>query len=470
MPRTEDILNLPVQDPPCLVFSAAHIKWEKVEGGRQGGADIALVPFSRVEDFVKGESSNADCPARFRIESRRKRTAGRVSKPRVDGYLEYILYWCSYGPEDYRVSESGIRSSSIIKPASGKGSRPGRCHMMRGCLCHFTVKRLYARPHLALIVYNQRKHVDKSGAPCHGILDHDAIGTRAMYALRISEELRQKIMSMLYVGIPIDNIVQHHLEVVQGHGGPQNRDDFLSRNDVRNMERVIHSSSHELHTDDDCSVKIWAQRHKKNIFFFQESSDREPFVLGIQTDWQLQKMLHYGCNSSVACHSTFGSKKLRFPLCTILVFDSSQNAIPVAWVIASSFVNQDIRKWLGLLAERLHAKDPRWRIDTFLLDNPFFEASIIREAFQCQVLLCTWHVRRSWIKNLLNKCSNSDVQREMLKQLGQILYCTRTGPSFADVVEEFKQIFADQCVFVDYFTRRLLPDIGSESLRRMQYS
>lgn len=92
MPRVEDILNLPVQDPPCLEFSAAHIKWEKVEGGRQRGADIALVPFSRVEDFVKGESSDAECPARFRIESRRKRAAGSISKPRIDGYLEYILY------------------------------------------------------------------------------------------------------------------------------------------------------------------------------------------------------------------------------------------------------------------------------------------------------------------------------------------------------------------------------------------
>lgn len=459
MPRTEDILKLLVQDPPCLEFSSAHIKWEKIEGGRQGGADIALVPFSRVADFIKGESSDPECPARFRIESRRKRTAGSISKPRVDGYLEYILYWCSYGPEDYRVSEAGVRSSSIIKPASGKGSRPGRRHMLRGCLCHFTVKRLYTQPHLALIIYNQRKHIDKSGATCHGILDRDAVGTRAMYALRISEELRQNIMSMLYVGIPIDNIVQHHSDFVQGRGGPQNRDDFLSRNDVRNMERVIRNSSHELHTNDDCSVKIWVQRHRKIIFFFQESSDCESFVLGIQTDWQLQQMLRYGRNGSVASHSTFGSKKLRFPLCSLLVFDSSQNTIPVAWIIASSFVDRDIRKWLGLLVERLHEKDPTWRIDTFLLDNPSFEVSTIREVFQCRVLLCIWHVRRSWIRNLLNKCSNLDVQREMFKQLGKVLYCRRIGLGFADAVGQFKQRFADQCVFVDYLTRTWLPDI-----------
>lgn len=92
MARMEDILSLPVQDPPYSEFSAAHVNWVKVEGGRQGGDDIALIPFSRVDDFVKGESSNAECPASFRVESRRKRPEGSLNKPRVDGYLEYTLY------------------------------------------------------------------------------------------------------------------------------------------------------------------------------------------------------------------------------------------------------------------------------------------------------------------------------------------------------------------------------------------
>lgn len=86
---------------------------------------------------------------------------------------------------------------------------------------------------------------------------------------------------------------------------------------------------------------------------------------------------------------------------------------------------------------------------------------ICREVFQCRVLLCIWHVRRSWIRNLLNKCSNLDVQREMFKQLGKVLYCRRIGLGFADAIGQFKQRFADQCVFVDYLTRTWLPDIGS---------
>lgn len=230
-----------------------------------------------------------------------------------DFYVRWLIrYWCSYGPEDYRESESGmVDGSSMTKPAAGKGSRPGRRHMMRGCLCHFTVKRLYTRPLIALIIYNQRTHVDKSGAPCHGILDRDSMGTRAMYAPRISEEQRQKVMSMLYVGIPLDSIIQHHTEVVQEHGGPLNRDDFLSRSDVRNMERLVRNSTHELHADDGCSVRIWVQRHRKHVFYFEESSSSESFVLGIQTEWQLQQMLQYGHNSYVAFHSRFGLKKFK---------------------------------------------------------------------------------------------------------------------------------------------------------------
>lgn len=183
--------------------------------------------------------------------------------------------------------------------------------MMRGCLCHFTVKRLYSRPFLALIIYNQQNHVDKTGAPCHGILDQDALGTRAMYAPRISEELRQKVMSMLYVGMSLDNIMQHHMGEVERQGGPHNRDDFLTRNDVRNMERLVCNSSHELDGNDECSVKTWVHRHQKHVFFFQDRCGSEPFILGIQTDWQVQQMLRHGHNGSVASHSAFGLKKLK---------------------------------------------------------------------------------------------------------------------------------------------------------------
>ncbi|KAK2661130.1 hypothetical protein Ddye_007663 [Dipteronia dyeriana] len=229
------------------------------------------------------------------------------------------------------------------------------------------------------------------------------------------------------------------------------------------MERVVRNCSHELHADDECSVRMWVQQHQKLVFFFQYYSVSEPFILGIQTDWQLQQMLHYGHNGLVAFHSTFDLKKLKHPLSTLLVFDSSQNAIPVTWIITSSLVGQDIHKWIVLLFERIRTKDPSWRPNAFLVDDPSFDVSSIRENFQCRVLLCIWHVRRAWMRSLLKNCYNVDVQREMFKHLGWALYSSRSVPNALDTVEEFMQVFVDQCAFVDYFKRRWLPYIGVSS-------
>ncbi|KAL3844136.1 hypothetical protein ACJIZ3_001539 [Penstemon smallii] len=83
----------------------------------------------------------------------------------------------------------------------------------------------------------------------------------------------------------------------------------------------------------------------------------------------------------------------------------------------------------------------------------------LREAFQCQVLLSLWHIRRGWRKSLLKYCNNFDVQREMFKHLGRILYCTRSGSSIVDAVEEFMQIYVDQSAFIESFKHKWLPKI-----------
>lgn len=114
---------------------------------------------------------------------------------------------------------------------------------------------------------------------------------------------------------------------------------------------------------------------------------------------------------------------------------------------------------MGIFVERIRTKDPRWRPNAFLVDDPSIEIGVIREVFQCRVLLCLWHVRRAWMRSLLKKCCNLDVQQEMFKHLGQILYCTKNRPIIVDAIQEFMQIFVDQCAFMNYFRRRWLPRI-----------
>jgi hypothetical protein len=48
-------------------------------------------------------------------------------------------------------------------------------------------------------------------------------------------------------------------------------------------------------------------------------SDTGSFIMGIQTQWKLQQMIHFGKNSLVAADTTFGINKLKYPLYTLLI-------------------------------------------------------------------------------------------------------------------------------------------------------
>ncbi|CAL5066662.1 unnamed protein product [Urochloa decumbens] len=458
MTRWDEILTLPVQNPPALEFSAADIMWSMVEGWKDSMDRLALIPYSRVNDFVRGESNNKDCPTRFHVEARRRRPPTMNCKPKVDGILEYILYWCSFGPDDYRKGGSARPS----RPLSEKRKTPaGRPNTKRGCVCHFIVKRLIAEPSVALVIYNHNKHVDKKGLPCHGPMDKMAVGTKAMFAPYISDELRLQVMSLLYVGIPVETIMQRHSEMVKKQGGPSNRDDLLTHRYVRRLERKIRRSDYELDDDDAISIGIWVENHQDCVFFYEEFSDTDTFVLGIQTDWQLQQMIQFGSRSLLASDSKFGTNKLKYPVHSILVFDQQKNAIPVAWIITPNFAHGEIYKWMGALYDRAHTKDPTWQLGGFIIDDPLADVRTIREVFQCPVLISLWRIRHAWHKNLVSKCSDIEKRSAMAKFLGDAISSICRGSGDVELFEAFLQDFVDCARFLDYFKALWSPRLGA---------
>lgn len=73
--------------------------------------------------------------------------------------------------------------------------------------------------------------------------------------------------------------------------------------------------------------------------------------------------------------------KLQYPLCTLLVFDSRQHALPVAWIITRSIAKLDVSKWMKGLLDRVIAVEPGWKIDGFLIDDAAAETDPIRQVF-----------------------------------------------------------------------------------------
>eukprot|EP01018_Ginkgo_biloba_P015349 Gb_40997 [translate_table: standard] len=186
MPRSEEIIMLEVQNPLSSPFYANDLKWTRVHGGRNKYDDVALVPFERIHDFIEGENSNLDAPTNFYISSHHTNIQGSLRKPKIDSFLQYTMYWCYYGPKDYRVKGNILHDESS-RPKSGDGSRPRRKHAMRGW------------------------------------------GTRAMFSPHLSNEIKKWVKSMLYLGVPGDIISSSS-----------------SANDIQNWMEKLQSRIHEV--------------------------------------------------------------------------------------------------------------------------------------------------------------------------------------------------------------------------------
>lgn len=94
------------------------------------------------------------------------------------------------------------------------------------------------------------------------------------------------------------------------------------------------------------------------------------------------------------------------------------------------------------------------------LPNFFF----FRETFSCPVLFSLWRVRRSWLRHIVTKCPNIEVQREIFRRLGQIVYGIWGGIDLAVALEELLLDFVDQTSFMQYFKDSWLPKIGQKTL------
>ncbi|PKA50863.1 hypothetical protein AXF42_Ash007518 [Apostasia shenzhenica] len=453
----KDLINeMPVQDPPNELFCAVDLMWTKFGTSVHHVHDVALIPYDRVESFISGECSNAECPTRFHIERGRKRKRGSLKEYKSDEYLQYRLYWCSFGPENYGEGGTILPSRRYRLNTRNRAARP---QSMRGCTCHFAIKRLYVRPSVALVIYYERRHVNKSGFVCHGPLDKDAIGPQAKRIPYICSEIQQQTMSLIYLGLPEENVLQTHMEGVQRYCGSDARVSSLASQYVQKLGMIIKRSTHELDLDDQASIRMWVEKNKKSMFFYQDSSDTDPFILGIQTEWQLHQTIRFSHHSLLACDSSFGIRKLKYPLYTLLAFDSRQHALPIAWVITRSITKQDVSKWMKALADRVRTVDSCWRIIGFIIDDPALELQPIRDIFSCPVLFSIWRIRRSWFRNVVRKCSNIEVQREIFKRLGKIIYSIWQGMDYMIVLEELLQDFVDQTGFIMYFTSCWLPKI-----------
>eukprot|EP01018_Ginkgo_biloba_P018418 Gb_01921 [translate_table: standard] len=212
---------------------------------------------------------------------------------------------------------------------------------MRACMCHFIVKRLYTCSYLALIIYNNPHHVDANNKLCHGLKDNTIGGTRAIFSPHLSNEIKKWVKSMLYLGVPGDVIFDNHTLTIEAKvaidGKSSHRDDFLTRK-IYNLKTLkLPLVSYKVKRKIVFEVGL---NHHDRVFFYQDMSNNQPFILGIQS--MTIQMVKFGKNNLIATNSTFGTNKLKYLLFTLKVFDTHHNGVPITWIISSSSSANDI--------------------------------------------------------------------------------------------------------------------------------
>lgn len=170
-------------------------------------------------------------------------------------------------------------------------------------------------------------------------------------------------------------------------------------------------------------------------------------MLGLCDPVQKAMMREYGNNGTIHMDETFGarpflaatslslipavaagSNNLRYPLCTIMATDKTGHGVPVAFIITSSSSAETYATVLDSYRQHVGTDI---RPTYILVDDAAAEIGAIK---QCEwgkegtlVALCTWHVKRSWLKALISKVRGKDAvtsksaRVQLLKSLGRIV-------------------------------------------------
>ncbi|MCO5554535.1 hypothetical protein L7F22_008065 [Adiantum nelumboides] len=456
-----------IQSPLQEVFDASSLTWEihLDPHSKYSALKIAHIPWHRMNQFVQGESERSDAPTNFRVQWKKTKAPDSLKRVNNDCFLTQIGFWCCYGPLDYRGQVPKIHS----KRRAIKGK-----HFV-GCQCHFVVNQLYLFPEVARISYIQFQHIDGADNICHGKFYEGPLN-KLKFAPWLSTQMKEWICSMLHKGFTPQQVFAQHIQSAERGSMLRNtdgtRDVFLTMRDVLNIACTMENASLHTHHDDAISVRNWVIDNPTNVFSYQAMNENkgEAFILGIQTRWQLEMLSKYGHNSLLAMDATFGTNKYKFHLYTILVFDAFRNGVPIAWIITSSCCCSDIAKWLTKLRNRVLDHNKGWEPNAFMVDDAEAEIQALRKVFGIgtPILLCIWHVRRAWLKNLIKKVPDYSRRADMFRQLGLIMNTggTPCRSSYEKECQAHKLLdtffveYASEVSFIDYFKREWLPRIG----------
>ncbi|XP_034230345.1 uncharacterized protein LOC117639071 [Thrips palmi] len=174
----------------------------------------------------------------------------------------------------------------------------------------------------------------------------------------------------------------------------------------------------------------------------------ELFIVGFQTKEQLDVMKE-GCKTVLCIDSTYSTNEYGFYLVNMVVQDPYGQGYPVAHFI-TNFQDEET---LALAFESIKFRCPNLEVNLLMTDDDQAEYKAFLLIFPgTRHVLCTWHVRRNWNKNMPS-IGDKELRRLINHSLAVLMY-EKHEPTFQTLLIGFIAQFKSRCpVFIEYFEK-----------------
>ena len=251
--------------------------------------------------------------------------------------------------------------------------------------------------------------------------------------IHLSEAAKNFVLNQAFIGVSDHRIILNARKQFK----PNTRDYFLSTIDVRNVKSSA-ALNYICHEDDGTSLLAYindlSSKQFNCIQLFKPQLttssipgiQKDDFLLVIMTEVQMDILKRQNAIDSILiADATHGTNAYNFQLTTLMALDERRKGYPVAYLISKRVNTANLIAFF----ESLKKQAGKVEVGTFITDDApeFHSAWEIVMGKPKHKLLCTWHVCKSWKKNMpkikdkitRERCYEelTNLQRELNRQL-----------------------------------------------------
>ena len=282
--------------------------------------------------------------------------------------------------------------------------------------------------------------------------------------IRFRKEQREVIAAKISAGIPYDDILDSVHTMASSNPALTNLL-FLSKQDLKNISHEFGIYRNEVrHKNDADSVAAWIEQTRQDqstrnlvrlVKFQGETSSfaslkEDDFMLILATDAQLvgaNKLC--GPMKEICLDSTHGLNSYDFQMTTLMTLDEHGEGFPIAFCYSNRVDENQMSVFLTVVREALGGplRDMILMTDDTEVYSNAWNAVMGKPAYR---LLCTWHIDKSWRKNL-PKIKEKELQSTIYQTIRALMEL-RNKDKFDEKLRQFLEAAKEDRKTVDFAT------------------